>query len=417
MAAKQRNELKAGAFIVVAVVLIVGIVVGVQGVQRFIEPSIVYTVRFQLKDDVSGLARGADVQIGGVKVGTVRDVAVEAGSSPGIVVKFALPARYPLKEDAKVSVLASITGVPRLNIEFLGVTDKIADGIVLNGTPGGLSAVLSQLGPAVSATADDVRQTVADIRGTVGDIRGTTVPKVNRVLDTADATALAFKTAANDADALVKHVHSKVDPAVEEYNKVAANAQGAMANIRDVFGESKDDFKTTVANVRAATGTLKERLPGMLDRLEQFVDKTSQTIESARVALEDVKAVAENTKVASASVRSLLTENRGRFDTIIKSIKSTGLNLDNASAEIRRSPWRLLYQPKEAELSNLQLFDAARQFAAGAERLNEASLALRDALSDPATDKAKVEKLLAELQTSFTEFSQVERGLWQKVKE
>ena len=51
-----------------------------------------------------------------------------------------------------------------------------------------------------------------------------------------------------------------------------------------------------------------------------------------------------------------------RIISRIFSLKSSSDNLKGASAEIRRSPWRLLYHPGPGELDNLELYDAARQF-------------------------------------------------------
>ena len=101
---------------------------------------------------------------------------------------------------------------------------------------------------------------------------------------------------------------------------------------------------------------------------------------------------------------------------MIQSLKTTADNLEDASAEIRRSPWRLLYQPKEAELANLNLFDSARQFAIGARNLNDASAALRDALADPNITDEQLRPLVEQLNRSFEQFKRVEQALFEKVR-
>ena len=102
---------------------------------------------------------------------------------------------------------------------------------------------------------------------------------------------------------------------------------------------------------------------------------------------------------------------------MIASLKTTGDNLKFASAEIRRSPWRLLYKPGPGEMANLNLYDSARQFADGAGQLNDAATALRDALKDPSIDQASVQKLVDRLDKQFASFNEVEQQLWTQVKQ
>ena len=104
-------------------------------------------------------------------------------------------------------------------------------------------------------------------------------------------------------------------------------------------------------------------------------------------------------------------------DAIIASVKTAGDNLKMATAEIRRSPWRLLYKPGAGEMANLNLYDSARQFAEGANDLNDASQALRDALNSKTADAQEVQRLVNRLEKSFGQFREVESKLWTNVKQ
>ncbi|HQY89672.1 MAG TPA: hypothetical protein PK402_13550, partial [Tepidisphaeraceae bacterium] len=92
-------------------------------------------------------------------------------------------------------------------------------------------------------------------------------------------------------------------------------------------------------------------------------------------------------------------------------------NLENASAEIRRSPWRLLYKPKPNEVANQNLYDSARQFADGARKLEDAAATLHDTLNDPNASPDQIQNLVDELQASFSEYKTVEEKLWDQVRE
>jgi ABC-type transporter Mla subunit MlaD len=400
----ERNALKAGLFILLTIAAIIAIIIGIKGVGRFLEPMQYATVSFNLGDDIGGLSPGDEVRIGGAKVGVVRRVELTdiPDTQHHIVVNFTIPKRFVLHKDARVSIQSQVTGTSVLNISSLGTGAPLAAGESLTGRPAPLTALL-ETGP--------------EIKGLVTDIRNVTVPKVNNAIDkTADAIAV-YRETGQTATSFITHVRGKVDPVVDRYYGMADSAKSALQQVSDLFGDTKPDIRTTIANLRDVTGTVRERLPALVDQTDGFLTRINKAVDNTNQALEDVKQIAVNTKDVTESARTVLVTNRCRIDAMIASLKTTGENLKNASAEVRRSPWRLLYQPKAGEMDNLNLYDTARQFADGANKLNDAASALRDALKDPKTDQAQVEKLVEKLDKSFASFNEVENDLWQQVKE
>lgn len=408
----ERNALKAGTFIIVSIGLIIAIIVGIKGIGRFLEPMQYATASFALTDDIGGLSAGDEVRIGGAKVGVVRGVEFVASSddpqSSKILVSFTLPKRFIVKQDAVIGIQSTVTGVSVLNFTSLGKGQPLA-GQTLVGRPSPLNALFDS---------------APDISAIIRDARTVTMPKVNSAIDKAgiamdkanDAIA-TYKQTGESATELIKTVRGKVDPIIERYMVVTETAKGMLQNVSDVFGDTKTDFRTTVANLRDATNTVKQTLPGVMQKVDGMLTKITLAIESTNQALDDVKAIASNAKDASAGARALLVTNRGKIDNMISALKTTGDNLKAATAEVRRSPWRLLYKPAPNEMANLNLYDAARQFAEGANDLNDAATALRDALKDPDVKQTDVEKLVEKLDTSFGNFGQIEKQLWSQVKE
>ena len=230
-------------------------------------------------------------------------------------------------------------------------------------------------------------------------------------------TVAAFKKTADEATGTIAQVRGKVDPAYEKYAVIADRAGETMTHARDLLGEGKGDLKATFANLNAATGTAKAKLPETFEKANALLTKIQTSMDKVQGALDDVKATVANAKDLSAGARSVIVGNRSRLDAIVASIKTTGDNLKAASSEIRRSPWRLLYKPGPGEVANLNLYDSARQFAEGASGLSDAASALRDALKDPNVDQQKVQQLVEQLDKSFTNFNQVETQLWKGVRE
>jgi ABC-type transporter Mla subunit MlaD len=306
-----------------------------------------------------------------------------------LLITFSIPQRYTLHEDAVIGAQTTLTGTACLNISDLGTGKTAGEGLALVGQPSALNALLTTLG----GVAPELKPMVADARLAVADVRTKTVPELNAALT---------------------NVRSKTVP---ELNEALTKYKGAGAHLEDMLGQSKTDFAGTVHNLKTATGTINEKLPATLDAAHQFIARLDDTVKNTSGTLDDVKASMANFKVVSEKARDVVGGNKGKLDAMIASLKTTGDNLKAASAEIRHSPWRLLYKPGKGEVANLNLYDTARQFADGAGSLNDAALALRDALANKNADPEQVKELLKKLDDSFANFRQVEDKLWTQVQQ
>jgi ABC-type transporter Mla subunit MlaD len=378
MPQKERSQLKAGLFILISIVLIFCIMIAIKGVKVVFSPLDERHVRFALSDDVGGLRIGDDVRIGGFKVGVVKSIELQGlegtGGTPSLLVSFTIPRKYPLREDAHIGIQTTVTGTSVLNIDDIGTGALLADNTELTGHPAALSALFASLGKA-GPQINDILQNVKD----------KTIPKLNNAADRAGETLVSI--------------------------------HGASDQISGVLGDTKPDVRGTMANIHKITDDVKAKLPGIMDHVDTVVVTTTNTINNAKSTLEDVKATVANAKSISTSARILIDGNKNKFDTMIGTFKVTLDNLKGFSADLRRSPWRLLYHPGPGELDNLELYDAARQFSDGANGVNDAAVALRDAMQNPSVDKAEIQKLIDRLNTSFDSFSTVEDKLWKAVKQ
>ncbi|MGA2497305.1 MAG: hypothetical protein ABSH20_06170 [Tepidisphaeraceae bacterium] len=458
MSNKKRNPLLAGLLIVASIAGAVAIVLGIKGMSWLTDKTEIRYVSFALNDDVGGLAMGDDVRIGGYKVGEVRSIelvqpadprlaggvlTIDPASPPArpamkkieltadqrLLVSISVPVKYVWRQGIRVSIQSTVTGQSNLNFETLGVGDELAKGAVLAGRPGAFSELLAMVGelkprvsgilaqlndrtlPAATTAIEVLRdQTFPAARQAIEKVRDQTVPKMNDTLD-------EFRGTAKATTATVDKIKAQIDPAFAKYHKAGDSAIGMMDEIRAVFGDTKTDFRTTMANLSASTGNVKEKLPGILDKLDSAMVKVNEVVGGAKEALVDIKTSMENVRDATGTLKAILVGNKGRIDIMIEALKNTGHNLERTTADLRHSPWRLLYQPKEAELSNLQLFDSAREFAIGATGLNDAAQALRDALKDGKADPATVADMLKRLDDEFKKFGTAEKKLWNEVKD
>lgn len=401
--AQERNALKAGIFIVTAVALAIALIVGIQGLEKFTEPSAVRSVRFNLSDDLGGLRVGDDVRVGGFKVGVVRSIDLvtdpnDPNQQPKIMVRFSMPQKYTVREDAQIAIQGTVTGTSWLNFQSMGSGNELPSGRTLTGQPGTMTRLLA----ALQEITPQVKQMVADVRTR-------TVPLVNDTLT-------RFGTSADQAGGLLADFRQRMPGMIEKYNTAADRAAEMMVQVRDLIGDTKGDFRGTMANLNASTGDIKTKLPGLLDQVDGVLSRLTKAVDEVNKTMVDVQSTVAHARDLTSSARNIVVGNRGKFESMITALKTTADNLKGASAEIRRSPWRLLYKPGPGEMANLNLFDAARQFSEGANALNDATLALRDALNNPDISKEDIRKLMEKVDQSFSHFQEVEGKLWKSVE-
>ena len=355
----------------------------IKGVRAVFTPVDVRKVRFGLTEDLGGLRIGDDVRIGGYKVGVVRSIDLDGlddGQQPSLLITFSLPQKYPLHENAHIGIQTTVTGTSVLNIDNIGSGTLLADSTELTGHPSALSSLLASF----SSAGPDLQQIIHDVKTN-------TLPRVN--------------VAAVKAGDTLDSIH-----------KFAEHASTMSDQVSGLLGDSKTDVSTTLANLHKITSDVKDKEPAILDHANTLLVKANTALDNARVAIEDLKGTLANANDISGTARTVISGNRGKLENIVLSLKAASDNLKGATAEVRRSPWRALYRPGPGEMDNLELYDAARQFADGANNMNDAATALRDATKDPKVDQTRLQKLMNELDASFGSFDTVEQKLWKSVK-
>ena len=425
--ATDRNALKAGTFILIAAALVAGVLVAIKGTAALTGSSARHVAAFDLGEDVGGLAAGNEVRVGGLRLGAVKSVRLDEPqgddeSAPRVLVEFSLPERIALRDGATVTVQSTVTGQAWLNVESLGEGDPIPAEQAIDGRPGGLAALLKSVGDLGSAGTD--------VRAIIADARARTLPKVEAAITSAGAAADALRGSA-------ERVRERVDPLIDRYAGVADGATATVDVVREMFAENREPVRDAVASARSVASRVDDALPDLIADARAIAADAKVGVGRAKDALADIRTASEDLKnftgdvkpsapdarglladarAATQAARSLLVSNRGRIDDIVQNVQDASEQLDKASGEIRRSPWRLLYRPDKNEAGNLDLFDAARQFADGANDLSDASVALRDALADPQADQQRLQRMMAELQTSFDRFETVQAGLFERIR-
>jgi phospholipid/cholesterol/gamma-HCH transport system substrate-binding protein len=317
----MNTEAKVGAFVIVSVLALGLTVYSVTRTQN-VKGQVVFKTYFRF---AGGLAPGASVLFGGIKVGQVDDVRSSAEDPTRIQVTFNVKAATPLNENSKArSGTVTMMGTPALLITT-GSNDarRLSPGeAVQSEEPVGLDEVAKR----ATAAADTATELMADLRrelpALTGDLR-TVLANANEITGPSNQKRIAsilsdfdgmlsrespkiaqitdqMSTLVKHADSLVysaKPIPANIDHAVTkandlldgireplmkdlvDLNTVIQQAHDTLAGVQNVLGENRQDMAETVENlhaasenVRALTETLKQR-PWNLIRTTQPVDR------------------------------------------------------------------------------------------------------------------------------------------------
>lgn len=412
--AANGNALRSGIFIVSAALVCLAVVIVVSGPDRFASKT-KYVAVFGVTDDLQGVRAGDEVRVGGVRVGNVKSVVVNTEIEvPDIRVTVMLPTKYVVREGATISV-GGLIGSAWLNVDSLGAAanSRLPEGGVIQGAPSALTR-LSQLAPKLDAI--------------LADVKSRTLPGIDRTIEeyrlvAADARAKnlpAIETAANTARQLLEDVRAQITPIIERYAGVTTAAQRAATNIGDFVGPGDGpasfDFRKSLANVKDVTGTAKEQLPIITEKVKTVLDQLDERLTQLKGTADDLRTSMANAREATGEIREILVDSRTRIDRIVASVEATTNNAKAFSSEVLRRPSRLIWRDDAKTQNNLGVYQSARQFAEGAQELNDAAAMLRDALRDPRITDEELKRRVKLLETSFDKFGTVEEQLYNSVK-
>ncbi|MDX1682401.1 MAG: hypothetical protein R3336_04710 [Phycisphaeraceae bacterium] len=377
---EDRDNVKAGFFVVAAIVLGMGIIITLSDVGALWQRTRKVSVMFALADGVQGLKEGATVTLGDQPVGKVIKIedAVEEDRVVGKQVTAVIPERYDIAKNAVIELKPPLLGGgTKLNISSVGMgepynyeeDEPIAGGIA----PMAAAKQFAREAGIEEAQREQIREIIANVR----DATATVKERAPRISEKVEKLVDTVQPMAEDAQAAVAKFRAKSDEWVERVDKITQHTKDLMARA-DKLMEDKDP--------------------------------------AARQAVEDAQAALAKFEQTATDVRSFVTSQRPVIERAIANASLTSDQLKLAAIEIRRSPWRLMYQPTEEELENDNLYDAARSFALAAGAMETTAESVR-VLSERYPDDPRMKKMLNYFDQLFKRFRAVEVELWEALGE
>jgi phospholipid/cholesterol/gamma-HCH transport system substrate-binding protein len=310
MAQYFRKETKAGALILIALVILGGMIFIVGDFQNLFGKKKTLKVLFS---SAQGLEVNAPVTYAGVTVGRVADIRILSGQEKADTPKSQV--ELLLEVDARVD----LTAIKEIGIRpkgFLG--DMYIDITPTRGGATSLPEKTVYLGKEAKSL-EEVMQTVDEI----GNEFRVTLTSINSVVASEE-----FKTS-------LKEAVKKADLAMDGMAKVFADNRGdlrstihdiklASADLKVLLAKSRDPAIETVANFRDLSGQMRTKLDTLADGLNRVATKAEYVVD----------------------------DNSGNIFALTLNLRTISENLKVMSTDLKEHPWKLVNLFGKAEQSS-----------------------------------------------------------------
>jgi len=374
-----RNQVVAGAFVLLALAATVVVLVLVGGWQSWFEETHEMKIHFLTAPNIKV---GSPVLMAGHPIGRVTDVGVVEVPCPPeakgmcyqVEVRARIPKKYVLYANARVVITQSLVGQSSaVNIAEVGF-GKPLEGALAGEQASPFAAAAGELG-----IGEEEKKGIKEILRDFREIAAKAKESLPETLDKLKATS------ANLAE-------------------VSEKAKGAVAKVDAILDENRDNLKKTITHASS---------------LAEKADKgTDEILTNARAASADLKVAVADFKIVAADAKALLALNKGGLGRTIQNFNETSEHLKALAKEVRRAPWRLFAKPDKEEVESLNLYDVARAFASAAtdlETLADTLQTMVEAKKDGvAVDQEMLDGMQKRLEETFARYQEAEAALWKE---
>jgi ABC-type transporter Mla subunit MlaD len=419
----NKNNLIAGLFVVLGIFGFVATIVLLKGVGTLFTSRTPYTIEFSLQDGATGLKEGSAVRVGGKEAGVVRKV--EYVTDPVNNAPIAINVAIGIRSDLTIFNDAMV----QLELPLLGTVSTI--NVPNVGTPG--SGKLEAGGKIKGELAPPPFLAQAGI----GSQQRT---QIQQFLKSASAIGPSAQETFDRINAVVGRVEPQIEPMVKDLRDTVASVRTGSESLSKRLDEWSPRISATIANVESFSAKLEASralVDAGLERARSFIDDVQSLVRDNRPRVDSImknadQAVAKANNQLFADVQATLVDGRAalsqfaqataRIDSLVaESTPSIRLSVANARlasdqlklmlGEVRRNPWRLLYQPGRKELEREIVYDSARAYAQAVSDLRgttaslEAAIAATNAGDSAAGGAIRTidQNALKDLQQSLTE--------------
>ena len=366
------NNLRAGIFVSTILVLALAVGFVLLKVDLFKKYQTL-VLQFDTTEGVSGLSRGSEVKVGGLTVGRVISITPDIDQNDDLT---AINVTIEIMEG--IPIRYSDTAPEGTNAEVLRVGSLVGSTSIINfNTLGQAPAPLLNSGDKLLATRGSGMLTT--LVGPANAVR------TNEIIKGLAVTAAWLKT-------IPEEYRTRVVPTLQNLSTTTANFNQDYETWRKPIGD-------TLLNAQSFTGNADQLLKDNKAKFTQLMDNTSATMADAKVIASEFKTkgmpalqkLLDQGADAAQSLASSLGQVEQQMPQRLTDLRDFMLDAREIAGqfkltaiEIRRSPWKLLYQPKPGEVAHENLYSATRAFALATADLKTASASLQAVLAQDA---------------------------------
>ena len=381
---KRAAEIQAGIVVLLGLTVIGLSLFWVSGGSDQFKAKTVYTIYLP---NAAGLKEGYETRLDGRRVGKVKTVRAALDSERPAeiggrkygnfaVVEAEIYAQEKVPEDTIVEVSKSITGTVTL-LMYSGESGTFAtDKTILSGRA---RADFEKATDAAVALVKEAENMVREATEVVREVREEVdALQMEGLRDQADS----FLTKLNRlADRLDKFVATNEGPATE----LVESARAAMVSIRQLSDDLPKDWRDD----------LKPKVGNALDEVTGLVKDAREPLRLVMQKLDDAVTLAQETLVSlndlSQTLKGTVVEAKPHLLATLRSARTGMANFQDAAADLKSSPWKLLKDVDKDEIEAVYFFDAAKRYMEAAREVRSSvdDLKAMKATEGPAFEDAK----------------------------
>jgi len=137
---------------------------------------------------------------------------------------------------------------------------------------------------------------------------------------------------------------------LEDLTRAALDVVGKLQNIANNLNSMLGDpalaksLKTTIKNLQDVSEDIKVMTAGK-EEVAQTLKNLPELMKKIDESANNLKAITDKTNIVMGKTDAIVSENRKNIDAMLVSFKEMAKNLEAASEEIKKTPWKLLRKP------------------------------------------------------------------------
>jgi phospholipid/cholesterol/gamma-HCH transport system substrate-binding protein len=305
--AKRSEEIKVGSLVVLSVLLFLGTLIVVGGVNLLRRKQVNYVTYFKF---AGGLDPGSVVRFAGRKVGTVQSADFDPQDTTRIIVRLKVLAKTPVRTDSTamisslgflgdnyVEISAGSKNAPLLAPgseiaakEVVQVADVInnANALVLN-----TNHLIGGLGGKLETTVDNANQLVLNLKKMTGP---QAQQHLDHILFNVDEMLAETRPPLRRTLANLDVASAKVGPAIDMADVTLDNATALTKNLNQVVLDNRAEIHEVLLNLRAALLEARHLIVNVDETVQENRDNLDETIENVRATTQNLKQFSDTIK-------------------------------------------------------------------------------------------------------------------------